>query len=647
MDSNYKANNNTQKTGNSITSIISLLLIGIIIVVGLFSFNVIKNPFDNSEKTLLVSNKNVEMRKGETYQLEVDYSSSDTLIYESTNPNVVRVNETTGYVTAIDYGTATIRVSLKNNNEIKDECTITVVKPNNSVEVSNITLSNSSLELQVGGTKTLTYKITPNNATNNKIYWSTSNSKIATIDKYGTIKAVSVGTTTIKVRTENGKYATCKVTVKKKSTPPAAKKYTLTYNANGGTVSPANKTLNEGSNYGDLPTPKRDGYTFTGWYTESSGGSKVSSGTRISGNITIYAHWTQNTTPVEPTPPTVTFVLTFNANGGSVSPTSKTLNKDAKFGDLPTPTRSGYTFAGWYTASSGGTKVSKDTTISNNITIYAHWTQNKTEEKIHFIKQSVAKSSTAGDAILLESNGYYAMIDTGIGNETDRDFIYNYLKSVGVNKLEFLLITHSHSDHIGNAPYIFDKFNVGKVYIKTYDAKDSSKGKDSNKKKYDDLISKAKKKNVPVVYIDKSFTDGKGFNFHDMSIYLYNTKKGTYDNENGNSVLELIKVNGHRVLLTGDFYSYKVNREYMLELSKKSDFKNLDLLKIPHHGYTSCAFKDNKKAAKNINPKYLVITGYSTVCDQVFNSKIPRYYVKKINKNALVVTLNETIKIDK
>ena len=81
MDSNYNANNNTQKTGNSITSIISLLLIGIIIVVGLFSFNVIKNPFDNSEKTLLVSNKNVEMRKGEAYQLEVDNSSSDTLIY--------------------------------------------------------------------------------------------------------------------------------------------------------------------------------------------------------------------------------------------------------------------------------------------------------------------------------------------------------------------------------------------------------------------------------------------------------------------------------------------------------------------------------------------------------------------------------------
>ena len=285
--------------------------------------------------------------------------------------------------------------------------------------------------------------------------------------------------------------------------------------------------------------------------------------------------------------------------------------------------------------------------VSKTVTVKVTKKETKTAEKIHFIKQSVNSAGTAGDAILLESNGHYAMIDTGIGNDKDRKFVYDYLKSVGVKKLDFLLITHPHSDHIGNAPYLMDKLTISKVYIKTYDAKDGSKGKSSNKKTYDELISKAKKKNVPVVYIDKSFTDGKGFKFQDMDIYLYNTKKGSYDNENGNSVLEYIKVNGYKVLLMADFYSYKVNREYILSLSKKSEFKNLDLIKIPHHGYTSCAFKDNKKAASNLNPKYLVITGHSSVCDQVFNSKIPRYYVKKINKNALVVTFGKTIKITK
>ncbi|MBR1386037.1 MAG: InlB B-repeat-containing protein, partial [Bacilli bacterium] len=71
------------------------------------------------------------------------------------------------------------------------------------------------------------------------------------------------------------------------------KTYTLTYNANGGSVSPASKTLNEGASYGNLPTPTRSGYTFDGWFTEINGGSKVSANTLINGNITIYAHWTE------------------------------------------------------------------------------------------------------------------------------------------------------------------------------------------------------------------------------------------------------------------------------------------------------------------------------------------------------------------
>ena len=73
--------------------------------------------------------------------------------------------------------------------------------------------------------------------------------------------------------------------------------YTLTYNANGGSVSPGSKTLNKGAQYGNLPTPTRSGYTFNGWYTQASGGSKVSSSTTINANTTIYAHWKKNSTP--------------------------------------------------------------------------------------------------------------------------------------------------------------------------------------------------------------------------------------------------------------------------------------------------------------------------------------------------------------
>ena len=130
-----------------------------------------------------------------------------------------------------------------------------------------------------------------------------------------------------------------------------------------------------------------------------------------------------------------------------------------------------------------------------------------------------------------------------------------------------------------------------------------------------------------------------------MNILLYNTKQEIHDNENGNAVIQLVKTNGHRVLLMSDLYSYTENRNLILKLSKKKAFQGIDVLKMPHHGYAACAFKDNKAAAKNLSPKNIVVTGASSVCGQVFSSKIPTHYVKKINKSALVVSLNSTVTI--
>ena len=69
-----------------------------------------------------------------------------------------------------------------------------------------------------------------------------------------------------------------------------------------------------------------------------------------------------------------TYTVTLHANGGSVSPTSVTTGADGKLASLPTPTRSSYSFNGWYTEKNGGTKVTTDTVFSANTTVYAHWT---------------------------------------------------------------------------------------------------------------------------------------------------------------------------------------------------------------------------------------------------------------------------------
>ena len=314
---------NNNKNSSRITTIIIFVLIGIIILVGLIAFNVTGNLFGDNN-SIALSEKNIEMRKGESLQFETTTKNREELIYTSSNPNIVSVNEITGLVIANGYGTATITVSLKSNNKIKDECIVTVVKPQNGVEVSSISLTPSSITLQVGSTKQLTYKIMPTDASNKKTYWSTSNSEVATIDKNGIVTTKSVGTAKIKIRTENGAFATCDVTVSKSSTqnPTPTTTYTLTYNANGGSVSPGSKTLNKGAQYGSLPTPTRSGYTFNGWYTASSGGSKVSSNTTINGNTTIYAQWTKNSTPTQLPNMTCTGTITRAGTKITVSPSS-------------------------------------------------------------------------------------------------------------------------------------------------------------------------------------------------------------------------------------------------------------------------------------------------------------------------------------
>ena len=70
---------------------------------------------------------------------------------------------------------------------------------------------------------------------------------------------------------------------------------------------------------------------------------------------------------------TSSYTISFNANGGSVTPSSAKTSGNGMLASLPTPTRSGYTFSGWFTASSGGTRISTSTVFSANGTIYAQW----------------------------------------------------------------------------------------------------------------------------------------------------------------------------------------------------------------------------------------------------------------------------------
>ncbi len=145
----------------------------------------------------------------------------------------------------------------------------------------------------------------------------------------------------------------------------AVESYNVTLNANGGTVTPNEISVYNGDVYGTLPVPTRKGYGFIGWYTEASGGIKITEDTQVelSNDQTLYAHWVKAS------------AVTLNANGGSVTPSTISVIKGEKYGTLPIPVKNGYEFTGWYTQAEGGTEVTEDTivSVSGNHTLYAQW----------------------------------------------------------------------------------------------------------------------------------------------------------------------------------------------------------------------------------------------------------------------------------
>jgi uncharacterized repeat protein (TIGR02543 family) len=92
--------------------------------------------------------------------------------------------------------------------------------------------------------------------------------------------------------------------------------YTLTYDPNGGTVSPTSKTVTYNSTYGTLQTPTRTGYTFNGWYTAATGGTPVVSTTNYvtPSNSTIFAQWTASIPVFSDQSITTTAILNKNIN---------------------------------------------------------------------------------------------------------------------------------------------------------------------------------------------------------------------------------------------------------------------------------------------------------------------------------------------
>ena len=191
-----------------------------------------------------------------------------------------------------------------------------------------------------------------------------------------------------------------------------------------------------------------------------------------------------------------------------------------------------------------------------------------------------------GDSILLHypHNKYNILIDTG-GNynyEISKNIIIPYLKSKGINKIDYLILTHGDYDHMGESINLIENFKVEKVIFNCGPYNDLEK----------ELIKVLEKKKI------KYYSCIKELNIDNSKLYFLQTKE--YDNENDNSSVIYFNYYNYKSLFMGD-----ASTEREKDILEKYNLKDVDFLKVGHHGSNTSS---SEEFINSINPKYSLIS---------------------------------------
>ena len=173
----------------------------------------VKEPQPIKVTGITLNSTSISLAEGETADLVATVSPKDadnrTVVWSSSNGSVASVSN--GKVTALAPGSATITAKTDDGG-FTASCSVTVVAK--TVDVASVSLSKTELTLTEGDSETITATVTPDNATNKTVSWSSSDAAVASVDG-GKITAVKEGTVTITAKAGD-KTATCKVTVEKR-----------------------------------------------------------------------------------------------------------------------------------------------------------------------------------------------------------------------------------------------------------------------------------------------------------------------------------------------------------------------------------------------------------------------------------------------
>ena len=264
-------------------------------------------------------------------------------------------------------------------------------------------------------------------------------------------------------------------------------------------------------------------------------------------------------------------------------------------------------------------------------------------DRIHFMKTGCS------DAILIESDGHFAMVDAGEDSDNPRGFnwlsysgheqeVLAYVKAHAADAdgkvhLDFVLGTHAHSDHIGGFDTVIldPDVTVDRAYLKVYD---SSKVNDyeieqwDNQEVYDQMVSALNERNVPIV----SKPDGTPFTLGNFTVTLFNTDDPENPNkvgENDNSLGVLLEKNGTRIFLAGDMDNNTGDESRLAPAIGK-----VHLLKPGHHCLAGSSTED---FIKTLHPEACVVTNDGKTVDTETLARI----VKICRTSRVYMTGNE------
>lgn len=213
-----------------------------------------------------------------------------------------------------------------------------------------------------------------------------------------------------------------------------------------------------------------------------------------------------------------------------------------------------------------------------------------------------------GDSTLIHNRYETILIDTGgIYNYNVSNNTIIFLKSLGISKIDTLLLTHGDYDHMGESINLVENFKVEKVVFNCGEFNELEQK----------LIKVLDKKKIPY------YSCVKELNINDNKLYFLNNKD--YGNENDNSSVIYTKLNNHKFLFMGD-----AGVEVEKDLIEKYNLKDIDVLKVGHHGSKTSS---SKSFIDEINLKYSIISvgknnryGHpnDSVLDNLEDSKIYR-----------------------